>query len=585
MIRQGVFYGLFLGLLVLAAATNAQDDANTEREEDAIQSYLGLIFQKLENQKHYPRVAERRGLSGRVVLRFTVRWDGEVLNPEAVVTGDDSFGDAAKQALKRIGRLPPFPDEIKRRELMVEVPISYQVEDRSSSRTVETKDELIGQLLRRAEQGDVKAQAKLCGKYTVTGDAEPPDTASAVKWCRNAAEQGYADGQFGLGVMTFLGQGVTQDNTEAVDWYLRAAQQGHARAQATLAMMHASGGAGLPLDHAEALKWAHRAAEQSDRMGQFGLGIMYANGWGVTQDNTVADKWFLKALEDHDEEERALAQYNMGDMYAEGRSIPRNNAEAAKWYRRAAEQGLAKAQFKLGAIYAGGKGVPQNDGEAAKWYLAAAEQGHDGAQNALRAGSRENSLKLSFSERRLIQKSLAAEGFDPGPADGSFGPRTRKAIRHWQTSRHETATGYLDAKSAKVLLASDRKDETRGVSDTKERQLERKALAKQVAELRENWRCFALSDYDKRTPLFSLIRFRTGAQDFGEVSVAGVSYLASFEIAGLNRRWDFGGNESSDGYPYAFVIKPDGTGLYFDFSTSSDGTAKASDLFRCLMSP
>jgi len=33
-------------------------------------------------------------------------------------------------------------------------------------------------------------------------------------------------------------------------------------------------------------------------------------------------------------------------------------------------------------------------------------------------------------------------------------------------------------------------------------------------------------------------------------------------------------------YRYAFVIEPDGTGLYYDFSTSEDGTAKPRGIYR-----
>ena len=102
-----------------------------EQEQNAIQSYLSLVFQSLESHKRYPRIAERSELSGRVVLRFTVRWDGEVMDPQVVeVVGHNSFGDAAKRALKRVGQLPRFPDEIRRRELLMEVPITYRIEDR-----------------------------------------------------------------------------------------------------------------------------------------------------------------------------------------------------------------------------------------------------------------------------------------------------------------------------------------------------------------------------------------------------------------------------------------------------------------------
>ena len=107
-----------------------QERLLAEQEQNATQSYLALVSQKLEleSRRHYPRVAERSGLSGRVVLRFTVRWDGEVLDPEVVeVAGHDSFRKAALRALTRVGQLPNFPDEIRRRELLVEVPIAYKI--------------------------------------------------------------------------------------------------------------------------------------------------------------------------------------------------------------------------------------------------------------------------------------------------------------------------------------------------------------------------------------------------------------------------------------------------------------------------
>ena len=41
----------------------------------------------------------------------------------------------------------------------------------------------------------------------------------------------------------------------------------------------------------------------------------------------------------------------------------------------------------------------------------------------------EEGLNLDRAARRRIQQGLAAGGFDPGGADGLFGPRTRAAIR------------------------------------------------------------------------------------------------------------------------------------------------------------
>ena len=69
----------------------------------------------------------------------------------------------------------------------------------------------------------------------------------------------------------------------------------------------------------------------------------------------------------------------------------------------------------------------------------------------------EAALDLGIRERRLIQLGLAAEGFDPGDADGLFGGKTRGAIGRWQSSRGEEATEHLDVESAKLLMASGRK--------------------------------------------------------------------------------------------------------------------------------
>ena len=59
----------------------------------------------------------------------------------------------------------------------------------------------------------------------------------------------------------------------------------------------------------------------------------------------------------------------------------------------------------------------------------------------------EKSLGLERSERRRIQMALASLGFDPGPADGLFGPRTRGVIGEWQRGKGYEKTGTLDGKA------------------------------------------------------------------------------------------------------------------------------------------
>ena len=92
-------------------------------------------------------------------------------------------------------------------------------------------------------------------------------------------------------------------------------------------------------------------------------------------------------------------------------------------------------------------------------------RGQPGGTPALE--SAEATLELTRSERRRIQLGLAAAGFDPGPADGLFGRATRGAIRKWQASLGQAATGYLDADAAKALLAAGKRREATTASKPK----------------------------------------------------------------------------------------------------------------------
>lgn len=60
-------------------------------------------------------------------------------------------------------------------------------------------------------------------------------------------------------------------------------------------------------------------------------------------------------------------------------------------------------------------------------------------------------------------------------------------------------------------------------------------------------------------------------REMGSISVAGVVHRAQFAVKGFNRRWDFVLNER-DAFDYAFVVKPDGDGSYYDFTNDEPGS-------------
>ena len=103
--------------------------------------------------------------------------------------------------------------------------------------------------------------------------------------------------------------------------------------------------------------------------------------------------------------------------------------------------------------------------------------------------------------------------------------------------------------------------------------------------VRETWQCFDRFERVRSGPLVTLTRLGGDSDGYGEVSVADETHPAAFRVQGIDRRWNFGCDERDTAYPFAFVIKPDGTGLYYNFRPSTDGTATPSDLFDCVMMP
>ena len=84
------------------------------------------------------------------------------------------------------------------------------------------------------------------------------------------------------------------------------------------------------------------------------------------------------------------------------------------------------------------------------------------------AASLEQSLALTPAQKRAIQRGLAAEGFDPGPADGVFGSGTREAIRGWQEVAGTLVSGHLTALEAERLGAAGSAVVAEGPSETAE---------------------------------------------------------------------------------------------------------------------
>ncbi len=88
----------------------------------------------------------------------------------------------------------------------------------------------------------------------------------------------------------------------------------------------------------------------------------------------------------------------------------------------------------------------------------------------------------------------------------------------------------------------------------------------------ERWECqpSGIGFNNAREPAIVLTINNDG--ETGTIMVAGTVHQASYIVQGFNRRWDFGlGSSQSDGFDYAFLIHPDGRGLYYEFRHNPPG--------------
>ena len=164
----------------------------------------------------------------------------------------------------------------------------------------------------------------------------------------------------------------------------------------------------------------------------------------------------------------AMAQFNLGLLHETGRGVAEDAAAAAAWYERAALQGVTAAQYNLAALHQAGRGVPKDAAQALYWLEVAARLG-EGAERqqtadaalqlapllsaeeaeAARARARAfaprledaparaatTALILSPRQIEVLQRRLAAHGYDAGAPDGIPGEQTRRAVRRYLADR------------------------------------------------------------------------------------------------------------------------------------------------------
>lgn len=125
----------------------------------------------------------------------------------------------------------------------------------------------------------------------------------AIELFRKAAEQGDAEGMFGLGVMIAAGEGVkTKDPVEGMRWIRKAAELGVPRAINVVAQAYLRAELGIgeaERNTPEALRWSQLAAKNDYLPAIDALIEAYSRGGGLlgiaTPDPAMADAYVVQA--------------------------------------------------------------------------------------------------------------------------------------------------------------------------------------------------------------------------------------------------------------------------------------------------
>jgi localization factor PodJL len=262
-------------------------------------------------------------------------------------------------------------------------------------------------LLNAAAGGDPSAAFEVAVRYA-EGRGVASNIGKAGEWYTRAAEGGIAVAQYRLASLYERGQGVPKDPAQAVIWYQRAADQGNVGAMHNLAVLMSEGVDGPP-DHAKALQWFQTAAYYGVKDSQYNLGVIYARGIGVAADALEAYKWFAVAAAQGDND--AAARRDEVAKILSPDDLAKARAAVATWHAKPA---LPEANAVM---------TP--------------EGGWDEPAGKISEGDQKQLVMK-------IQALLAQQGYDPGPADGVPGEKTRQAVRAFQKTIGIAETGEID---------------------------------------------------------------------------------------------------------------------------------------------
>jgi localization factor PodJL len=267
-----------------------------------------------------------------------------------------------------------------------------------------------------AAGGDPKALFEIGSRYAESRGVKE-DMAAAAKWYEKSAELGFAPAEYRIGNFYEKGIGVARDIKKSKTWYQLAAEQGNASAMHNLAVLFAMAADGVT-DNESAAHWFQEAADLGVKDSQFNLGILAAKGVGMKQNLEESYKWFALVAKTGDKDAAAKRDEIANALRPE--QLERARAATELWKAKPLNAATNSAD------------IPESWQEGTPQTTAGID------------------MKKAVKNIQLI---LNKNGYDAGGADGVMGEKTKNAIIAFQTDNKLPATGAVDEKLVRALLA------------------------------------------------------------------------------------------------------------------------------------
>ena len=234
------------------------------------------------------------------------------------------------------------------------------------------------------QAGHVSSYAAV-GNMLLKGNGVAKDEAAAAEWYKKGDKAGDGASTYNLGYCYRNGKGVPRDRYRALLYYRRADQVGqkNAREKANEVQQELDGAR----EQAEELwnqacdfynrgEYGQSASvlAQAADLGHAGarntLGVQYLNGYGVEQNEQIAEQLFEEAAGQGD----MYACYNVGYCCHYGRGVSKDHSRALEYYLKSADQGYAMGQNEAGWLLLYGEGLQKDYGRAIDLFEQAAAQ-------------------------------------------------------------------------------------------------------------------------------------------------------------------------------------------------------------------